>query len=166
MWGKGARPCHAIMQASGKAASMCVLGDASLPELGSSESRIRSHHSMARCRGTTRKGNRCSITSTSTMTDDGGRLVSQPLRCGGDYCALHAKPFVVRPAPLDETAAVLIFLDLETTGVDVARDRIVEIAATHAPADPRLEGSSYSTVVSVDPQILNERRGGRRARHH
>ena len=100
------------------------------------------------------------------MIDDGGRLVSQPLRCGGDYCALHAKPFVVRPAPLDETAAVLIFLDLETTGVDVARDRIVEIAATHAPADPRLEGSSYSTVVSVDPQILNERRGGRRARHH
>ena len=38
----------------------------------------------------------------------------------------------------------LVFLDLETTGIDVARDRIVELAATHAPADPRLAGSSYS----------------------
>ncbi len=93
---------------------MRALAEASPPKLGSSEGRIRSYHSMARCRGTTRKGNRCSITGTSTMTDDGGRLVSQPLRCGGDYCALHAKPFVVRPAPLDEAAAVVVFLDLET----------------------------------------------------
>ncbi len=92
------------------------------------------------------------------MTDDAGRLVSQPLRRGGDYCALHAKPFVVRPAPLDEATAVVIFLDLETTGVDVARD-------THALADPRLEGSSYSTVVSVDPQILKERGGEAAAVH-
>ena len=91
------------------------------------------------------------------MTDDCGRLVSQPLRCGGDYCALHAKPFVVRPAPLDEAAVVVIILDLESTGLDVARDRIVELAATHALADPRLAGSSYSTVVRVDPQILKER---------
>ena len=91
------------------------------------------------------------------MTDDGGRLVSQPLRCGGGYCVLHAKPFVVRPAPLDEAAAVVVFLDLESTGVDVARDRIVELAATQAPADPRLAGSSYSTVVCVDPMILKER---------
>jgi len=99
------------------------------------------------------------------MTDDGGRLVSQPLRGGGDYCALHAKPFVVRPAQLDEAVVVVVFLDLETTGVDVARDRIVEIAATHAPTDPRLEGSSYSTVVSVDPKILKERGGEAAAVH-
>ena len=99
------------------------------------------------------------------MIDDGGRLVSQPLRCGGDYCALHAKPFVVRPAPLDEAAAVVVFLDLESTGIYVAQDRIVELAATHAPADPRLMGSSYSTVVSVDPQILKERGGEAAAVH-
>ncbi len=47
----------------------------------------------------------------------------------------------------------------------MARDRIVELAATHAPADPRLMGSSYSTVVSVDPQILKER-GGEAATVH
>ena len=99
------------------------------------------------------------------MTDDGGRLVSQPLRCGGDYCALHAKPFVVRPAPLDEAAPVVVFLDLESTGIDVARDRIVELAATHAPADPRLAGSRYSTVVCVDPKILKERGGEAAAVH-
>ena len=49
------------------------------------------------------------------MTDDGGRLVSQPLRCGGDYCALPAKPFVLRPAPVGETTAIVVFIDLETT---------------------------------------------------
>jgi DNA polymerase III epsilon subunit-like protein len=61
--------------------------------------------------------------------------------------------------------AIVVFLDLETTGIDVARDRIVELAATQAPADPRLEGSSYSTVVSVDPQILKERGGEAAAVH-
>ena len=35
----------------------------------------------------------------------------------------------------------------------------------HAPADPRLEGSSYSTVVCVDPQILKERGGEAAAVH-
>ena len=53
----------------------------------------------------------------------------------------------------------------ETTGIDVARDRIVELAATHAPADPRLAGSSYSTIVSVDPEILKERGGEAAAVH-
>ena len=67
---------------------------------------------MARCSGTTRAGRQCSITATSTMTDDMGRLVAQPLRCGGKFCVLHAKPFVVRPAPVTE-AMVLVFLDLE-----------------------------------------------------
>ncbi len=47
----------------------------------------------------------------------------------------------------------------------MARDRIVELAATHAPADPRLAGSSYSTVVCVDPQILKERGGEAAAVH-
>ena len=99
------------------------------------------------------------------MTDDGGRLVSQPLRCGGEYCALHAKPFVVRPAAAHEAMAIVVFLDLETTGIDVARDRIVELAATHAPADHQLPGGSYSSIVWVDPKILKER-GGEAATVH
>ncbi len=41
----------------------------------------------------------------------------------------------------------------------MTRDRIVELAAAHAPADDRLAGSAYSSVVAVDPQILQERGG-------
>ena len=74
---------------------------------------------MARCSGTTRKGTRCTITSTSEMIDDSGRLVALPLRRGGELCAIHAKPFVVRPAT-PETSLITVYLDLETTGVDVA----------------------------------------------
>ena len=98
---------------------------------------------MTRC--TTRKGSRCTLTSTSGMKDISGRLVAQPLRRGGEYCLLHAKPFVVRPAVVQ--ASVTVFLEIETTGVDVVRDRIVELAAMHAPADRRLAGGSYSTTV-------------------
>ena len=39
----------------------------------------------------------------------------------------------------------------------MTRDRIVELAAAHAPADDRLAGSAYSSVVAVDRQILEER---------
>ena len=90
------------------------------------------------------------------MIDNSGRLCALPLRRGGEFCAIHAKPFVVRPVT-PETLLVVVYLDLETTGVDVAQDRIVELAACHAPADHRLPGSSYSTTVRVDLQILNER---------
>ena len=43
--------------------------------------------------------------------------------------------------------AILFFLDLETTGVDVASDQIVELACCHAPSDPRANGAAFSTVV-------------------
>jgi DNA polymerase III epsilon subunit-like protein len=118
---------------------------------------------MTRCSGTTRKGSRCTLTSTSEMKDNTGRLVAQPLRRGGEYCLLHAKPFVVRTAAVQ--ASVTVNLDLETTGVDVVRDRIVELAAMHAPADHRLAGGRYSTTAQVDPQILQER-GGETATVH
>ncbi len=47
----------------------------------------------------------------------------------------------------------------------MTRDRIVELAAAHAPADGRLAGSAYSSVVAVDPQILQERGGAAAAVH-
>ena len=77
-----------------------------------------------RCHGKTRAGKTCAITSSSTLTDDKGKLVALPLQRGGDYCALHAKPFQTRPADVDASRAViLVFVDTETTGVDIARDR-------------------------------------------
>ena len=33
----------------------------------------------------------------------------------------------------------------------------MELAALHAPADHRLAGSSYFSIISADPQILKER---------
>ena len=41
----------------------------------------------------------------------------------------------------------------------MSRDRVIELAAAHAPADGRLAGSSYSSVVAVDAHILQERGG-------
>ena len=101
-----------------------------------------------RCCGTTRAGKPCSIDTASKLTDDNGRLVAEPLRCGGRYCIFHAKPFVTRPAQNDRHC-IVIFLDLESTGVDIFEDRIVEIAAVHAPQDspyrdPRITGASNS----------------------
>jgi DNA polymerase III epsilon subunit-like protein len=113
---------------------------------------------MPRCHGVTRAGKPCSLTDKSTLTNDQGRLIAEPLRRGGEYCALHAKPFCVHPADgLDARNIVAVFIDLETTGTDIGMDRIVELAATHAPADSRMAGGSFSTVVRVDPEILQER---------
>lgn len=93
----------------------------------------------ARCRGATRSGSRCSLTSESALLDERGRAVAEPLRRGGDFCLFHARPFCSQAAELH--GAVVIFLDFESTGLDVARDRIVEIGAASA-------NGNFSTVVS------------------
>ena len=110
------------------------------------------------CHGVTRTGKRCSITSTSQLTNDSGRLAADPLRRGGDYCLFHAKPFCTKEVEeRSDRQLVIILIDLETTGVDITQDRIVEMAALHVPADPRFHGSSFSTIVRVDESILEER---------
>ena len=86
------------------------------------------------------------------MKDERGREVAEPLRRGGDHCVFHARPFCTRPAEEFTGAAVVVFLDLETSGLDVARDQVVEIAATEAPPDPAAFGASFSTVVSGAPE--------------
>ena len=105
-----------------------------------------------RCSGVTRKGTQCSITSCSRLTDERGRLVAEPLRLGGSYCRFHARPFVSQRVKQFYGPALLFFLDLETTGVDVASDQIVEIACCHAPADPRCHGACFSTVVRASAE--------------
>ena len=100
-----------------------------------------------RCAGVTRKGTQCSINSCSRLTDEWGRLVAEPLQLGGSYCRFHARPFVTQCVDKFDGPAVLFFLDLETTGVDVASDQIVELACIQAPSDPRITGAAFSTVV-------------------
>ena len=109
-----------------------------------------------RCAGITRAGKQCSITGASTFVDDHGRLVAEPLRRGGNYCTFHAKPFCTTPVETERDCVVII-LDLETTGVDITRDRIVEMAATRVPLDTRFLGECFSMIVKVDPMILDER---------
>ena len=62
------------------------------------------------------------------MVDAAGRSVAAPLRKGSSFCLFHAVPFSTKPVR-PTGPIVVIYLDLETTGVDVSRDRIVEIAA-------------------------------------
>ena len=107
------------------------------------------------CSGQTRHGKRCSITASCILTNTDGRLLAEPLQRGGEYCLVHARPFCVNRAAT-ERPVVTVFLDLETSGTDVTKDRIVELAATHVPGDLNAMGSSFSTTVSVPRAILEE----------
>ena len=68
-----------------------------------------------RCTGTTRSGTKCSISSTSNITTDGGRLAAEPLRSGLDRCLFHCVPFETQLAEPDpDRRYVLVLLNLET----------------------------------------------------
>jgi DNA polymerase III alpha subunit (gram-positive type) len=112
---------------------------------------------MSRCNGVTRVGNRCSVTNSSKWTDDHGRLVAGPLQKGGEFCLFHAKPFCTKPTRVNVEQMVVVMLDLETTGIDIVNDRIIEVAAVRAHGDARMKGECFSTTVCVDPTILKNR---------
>lgn len=110
-----------------------------------------------RCQGTTRAGRPCSLTAASTVQGPSGKCAADPLRHGGCFCLYHAKPFCTTSATVPQGPLVVLFLDLETTGTDVAEDRIVELAATEAPSDARSIGQCFSTTVGVDETVLESR---------
>ena len=109
---------------------------------------------MTCCTGTTHAGNRCRITTVSSMTDSNGRLVAGPLRRGSPYCLFHSRPFTYTLADTSGPLALLL-IDLETTGTDVSQCRIVETAATQAFDRMGLPGTSFAQVVKVDDEILH-----------
>ena len=90
------------------------------------------------------------------MKDEHGRLIAAPLICGAPCCALHGHPFCSQPAH-PEGQILIIFLDLESTGVDPTFDRIVEFAALAAVGPDYTTGACFSTVVRVDNDFLSER---------
>ena len=94
----------------------------------------------ARCCGKTKTGQRCSITSSSSMRDSLGRCVAEPLRKGSPFCMLHTVLFCVEPAHVRD--AVVCYMDLETDSLDCLCGRIVEIAGLVE------DGSVFSTVVN------------------
>ena len=115
------------------------------------------HEAMTQaCQGMTRAGRRCSLTSASKLKDEKGRFVAEPLSRGAVHCLFHACPFCCTPAA-PTGPLVMLFVDLETTGTDVSRDRIVEFAALQVHELQEVPGPSYATVVSVESEILTAR---------
>ena len=100
---------------------------------------------QSQCRGVTRAGRRCTIRSDCNVKDSSGRAVAEPLRRGGTHCIFHATLFCSTPAAA--TDALLFYLDLETTGLNIGSDEIVEFGVI---ADGC--GAIYSTVVH--PRLL------------
>lgn len=111
-----------------------------------------------RCVGVTRAGRRCTLTADSNLRDDAGRLVAGPLRRGGPFCVFHAMPCqTIAAAPPGDSIVLVFFLDLETTGIDVGLDRVVEIAATQAVGSSETVGVSFATTVHVERSIFEAR---------
>ena len=76
------------------------------------------------------------------MRDSLGRLIADPLRRGSPFCTLHMVLFCVEPAHVCDSI-VVVYMDLETSSLDVLSGKIVEIGAL-------IEGSNstFSTVVN------------------
>ena len=74
------------------------------------------------------------------MKESAGKLVAAPLLAGGSCCLFHMSTFVVQSAPTENM--LVTFLDLETTGLSLADDRIVEIGALALKS-----GAAFATVV-------------------
>ena len=82
------------------------------------------------CQAVTRAFRRCSITSASDFRDGQGRLVAEPLRRGGPTCLLHMNLFSSVAAPPSPAGFMIFFIDLETSGLDVLNDEVLELALT------------------------------------
>ena len=75
---------------------------------------------IRKCKGVTKYGKRCSVTSSNQGIDDTGRQISRPLQNGGEYCLIHANTFCVERCCVDPNEMiVLYYLDLGATGVDI-----------------------------------------------
>ena len=96
---------------------------------------------VAQCEGITRTGRRCAVTAKSDFRDGAGRLISEPLRQGSRVCLFHLELFCTEPV-FDASSFIVFFLDLETSGLDVLHDEVLEIAVT---ADP--SGAQFATTV-------------------
>jgi DNA polymerase III epsilon subunit-like protein len=100
------------------------------------------------CEGTTRAGSRCAVTDKANFRDGAGRFIAEPLRRGSRTCLYHLDLFCTMPVSVSRDFVVL-YLDLETSGLDVLHDEVLEIAIT---AD--VSNAQFATTVL--PQRLPE----------
>ena len=96
------------------------------------------------CKGTTRRGNRCSLTSAKPFLDSDGKDVTLPLKLGCDDFLMHLPMLVTTPTSV--VGALVLYFDFETSGLDVLSDQIVEIGLLSE------QGQCFSTVVR--PPVL------------
>ena len=75
--------------------------------------RFHAGDAFRRCRGTTKRGVQCSLSSTSTFQDKDGYDVAAPLRHGCEFCRVHL-PILALETP-EVTDVVFFFLDFEYT---------------------------------------------------
>ena len=75
------------------------------------------------------------------MTDSLGRLVADPLKKGSPFCRLHTVLFRVEPIQVRDF--LLVYIDLETSSLDIHCGKIVEIGALVEG-----HGFMFSTVVN------------------
>ena len=59
---------------------------------------------------------------------ENGRLVCEPLLNGGSYCLYHMVIFNYH-VKVDD--AIVVYLEFETTGLDVMKHNIVAVSYTH-----------------------------------
>ena len=95
-----------------------------------------------RCDGVAAHGGRCSIDASSKMRDRNGHLVAEPLAKGCAKCRLHLELLATAPVELPTREALLVHVDLETTGLNPLEDEIVEIGAVSHSC-----GSCFATTV-------------------
>eukprot|EP00419_Tripos_fusus_P087090 CAMPEP_0172843972 /NCGR_PEP_ID=MMETSP1075-20121228/31860_1 /TAXON_ID=2916 /ORGANISM="Ceratium fusus, Strain PA161109" /LENGTH=550 /DNA_ID=CAMNT_0013688329 /DNA_START=164 /DNA_END=1816 /DNA_ORIENTATION=- len=75
---------------------------------------------------------------------DSGNLVARPLQRGSRYCQFHLRAFCEHPATgCSQNDACTIFLDLETTSLDVTTANVVELGAVHLQT-----GAAFASLVN------------------
>ena len=105
-----------------------------------------------RCHATTRAGCRCSITCESKLVGKEGVEVALPLKIGFDNCLMHSQIFSTLSADITDKQILAFALDLETTGTNIATDRIVELSAVQIW--PLRVGACFSSTVKIDEETL------------
>lgn len=126
----------------------------SIPDNHFAEAAMARLFPLRQCQGRKKSGERCAITSTSNLVDHLiGQPVAEPLRNGGAFCWYHMKYFETWHLPNNfksghgrsALSLTVFFFDLETTGLSLKRDHIVEIGIYEA-----CTGSSFCTVVQPE----------------
>jgi len=102
-----------------------------------------------RCVALNKAGRQCGIISTSQALDSSGRLAATPLLHGGTRCIFHARWLCSGPLATGvlESPPLVVYIDLETTGLSLAADEIVEIGMM-------AEGSKAAFSTVVRPMML------------